>query len=79
MIIVYILIWLMCTVVTYGIFRVIAQIEREDEQMYAMLVCLAFWPILLISCILYFLFCALFKLGEFVAGFVASLFSEDKE
>lgn len=79
MIIAVILVWLMCAVITYGIIKAKNPDEIEGEEVFSMFMCLMVWPFLLIFGIGYLLLSKLSKLGEFVAGFINSLFSGDKE
>ncbi len=77
MIIVFILLWLLCAIIAYGIIKVVDPDYVEGDEVLVMYLCFLLWPLLLIWGIGYLLLRKMIKLGEFVAGFISSLFKED--
>ena len=77
MIAICILIWLICAIIAYGIIKNIDPDYVEGDEVLVMYLCFAIWPLFLLIGIGYLIFHKLSKLGEFVAGFINSLFKED--
>lgn len=77
-----ILIWIICSIITYGVLRYVLPNEVVGDELVIMLSCLAIWPVLILMLISVkagrFALDKMSDVGELVAGFIGSIFKGKK-